>query len=132
MKLKLYLITLTAFLGIDALWLGVVAPSFYRSQIGFLMADTPNLPAAGAFYLIFILGMVTFVVEPGLRVEPLSHTVMRGGLFGLVAYATYDLTNLATLEGWSLLVTVVDMAWGTVLSGLAALVSVWAGKGFIK
>ncbi|HNK63164.1 MAG TPA: DUF2177 family protein [Anaerolineales bacterium] len=132
MTLKLYFITFIAFLGIDSLWLGLVAPSFYQSQIGYIMAENPNLLAAGLFYLLFIYGMVVFIVEPGVREQTLTQAVLRGALFGLVTYATYDLTNLATLEGWPVLVTVVDLVWGTVLSALVTLVSVWAGKRFIK
>ncbi|HMV29032.1 MAG TPA: DUF2177 family protein [Anaerolineales bacterium] len=132
MKLKLYLITFLAFLGIDSLWLGLVAPSFYKSQIGYIMAENPNFLAAGLFYLLFIFGMVVFIVEPGVREQTLMQAVARGALFGLVTYATYDLTNLATLEGWPILVTVVDLIWGTVLSAAVTLVSVWAGKRFIK
>lgn len=132
MTLKLYFITFIAFLGIDSLWLGLVAPSFYQSQIGYIMAENPNLLAAGLFYLLFIYGMVVFIVEPGVREQTLTQAVLRGALFGLVTYATYDLTNLATLESWPVLVTVVDLVWGTVLSALVTLVSVWAGKRFIK
>lgn len=132
MKLKLYLITFLAFLAIDSLWLGLVAPSFYRSQIGYIMAETPNYFAAGLFYLVFIFGMVVFIVDPGVREGTLIQSVSRGALFGLVTYATYDLTNLATLEGWPVLLTVVDLTWGTVLSAAVTLVSVWAGRRFIK
>lgn len=121
-----------AFLGIDSFWLGLVAPSFYSSQIGYIMADQPNFLAAGLFYLLFIFGMVVFIVEPGVKEQTLMQAVMRGALFGLVTYATYDLTNLATLAGWPVLVTVVDLLWGTFLSAAVTLVSVWAGKRFIK
>ncbi|MFM8367692.1 MAG: DUF2177 family protein, partial [Chloroflexota bacterium] len=120
------------FLAIDSLWLGLVAPSFYRSQIGYIMAETPNYFAAGLFYLVFIFGMVVFIVEPGVCEGTLMQSVSRGALFGLVTYATYDLTNLATLEGWPVLLTVVDLTWGTVLSAAVTLVSVWVGKRFIK
>jgi uncharacterized membrane protein len=132
MKLKLYLITFLTFLAIDSLWLGLVAPSFYRSQIGYIMAETPNYFAAGLFYLVFIFGMVVFIVDPGVREGTLIQSVSRGALFGLVTYATYDLTNLATVEGWPVLLTVVDLTWGTVLSAAVTLVSVWAGRRFIK
>src|SRR5688572_3596908 len=118
MRLKLYFITLIAFLGIDSFWLGFVAPSFYRSQIGHLMAENPNFVAAGIFYLLFVYGLLVFVVEPSIRSESLWNAVMTGGFFGLVTYATYDLTNFATLENWSLLIAVVDMAWGTILCSL--------------
>ncbi|MDP1614689.1 MAG: DUF2177 family protein [Methylococcales bacterium] len=130
--LKLYLTTLLAFLGIDALWLGLIAPAFYRSQIGHLMAENPNFLAAAVFYLIFIFGMVYFVVEPGVHEGTLKKAVLRGALYGFITYATYDLTNHATLKDWTLLMTVVDMTWGTVLSASVTLVSVWAGKKLFK
>lgn len=133
MKIKLYLITLITFLAIDSLWLGGIAPSFYRSQIGHLMADEPNFIAAAFFYLIFIFGMVYFVVEPCMRGgRSPKQTALRGAIFGFVTYATYDLTNHATLVNWPVLMTIVDMTWGTVLSSLVALVSVWAGRRLIK
>lgn len=131
MKIKNYIVTLIVFLALDSLWLGLVAPSFYRSQIGYIMADQPNLFAAGIFYLLFIFGLQVFVIEPN-KSDSLINTTLRGALFGLVTYATYDLTNLATLEGWPILLTVVDLAWGTVLTALVTLVSVWVGKKFIK
>jgi uncharacterized membrane protein len=128
MRLKLYLIALISFLAIDSLWLGLVAPKFYRSQIGHLMADAPNLFPAGIFYLLFIFGLVLFVIEPGLANPSFANAVLRGALFGLVTYATYDLTNQATLAGWPVLVTVVDLLWGTFLSAVVTCISVWAGK----
>lgn len=128
MKLKLYLLTLLVFLGLDSLWLGLVAPKFYQSQIGHLMAETPNLAAAAVFYLLFIGALVYFVIEPSLRVGTVREAAVRGALFGLVTYATYDLTNLATLRDWPLLVTVIDLAWGTALTTAVAVVSVWVWK----
>jgi uncharacterized membrane protein len=128
MKIKLYFLALFIFLCIDALWLGLVAPGFYRSQIGHLMAETPNLLAAGIFYLLFVGALVFFVIEPALRIGTIRDVVVRGALFGLVTYATYDLTNLATLRDWPLLVTVVDLAWGTILTAGTAAASVWAGR----
>lgn len=117
---KVYLLTLLPFIGIDALWLGLVAPRFYKSQIGSILAPKPNWFAAAIFYLLFVAGMVVFVTgRPG---TPLQVS-MRGALFGLVCYATYDLTNLATLQGWPVLVTVVDLAWGIFLSTVVALVA---------
>lgn len=96
------------------------------------MADLPNFFAAGIFYLIFVFGMVFFVIEPGMNSESMLKTVVRGAIFGFVTYATYDLTNHATLSGWPILMTIVDMAWGTTLSAAVTLVSVWAGKRLIK
>ncbi len=128
MKVKLYFIALLFFLAMDAIWLGFVAPNFYRAQIGHLMAERPNLIAAGIFYLLFIAGLLVFVIQPGLQ-DPLRWRVGgRGALFGLVTYAAYDLTNLATLEAWPLLVTGVDLIWGTTLSATVTLLTLWAGK----
>ncbi|MBX3039028.1 MAG: DUF2177 family protein [Anaerolineales bacterium] len=131
MNLKLYFITLITFLAIDSFWLGLVAPSFYRSQIRHLMADNANFLAAGIFYLLYIYGLLFFVVDPAVKKSD-SNYLIRGALFGLITYATYDLTNFATLRDWTLLVTVVDMVWGTILCGVTTWVSVWAGKKLTK
>jgi uncharacterized membrane protein len=128
MKVKLYFLTLVIFLGLDSAWLGLVAPRFYQSQIGHLMAATPNLLAAGIFYLLFIALLVYFVVGPALRAGTIQNAALRGALFGLVTYATYDLTNLATLRDWPLLVTVVDLIWGTSLTAATSLISTWLGR----
>lgn len=124
MSLKLYFLTLVIFLGIDAFWLGLVAPKFYRSQIGHLMADKAILSAALIFYLLYMVGLVFFVVAPGMSMST-REVILRGALFGLVAYATYDLTNLATLRDWPVFVTVVDLVWGTFLTAATSAVAVW-------
>ena len=126
--LKLYFATLVAFLAIDLVWLGLVARTFYRKHLGFLMAAQVNWPAALIFYLLFVVGIVVFAVLPGLEAGSLKTTVGRAALFGLIAYATYDLTNLATLKDWPVVVTVVDLIWGTVLSVVASLAGYLAGK----
>jgi len=127
--LKLYGATLVAFLAIDMIWLGFVARGFYRRQLGFLLSDQPNWWAAIVFYLLFVVGILVFAVLPSVQVESLQKAIVLGGFFGLVTYATYDLTNLATVKNWPLLVTVVDMVWGTVLaasvSGLGFLAGRW-------
>ena len=125
---KLYLVSLAAFLAIDTLWLGLVASSFYQQYLGFLMAPSPNWFAAVIFYLLFIVGILFFVVVPGLESNSLKATLLRAALFGLIAYATYDLTNLATLRDWPALLSIVDMFWGTVLSVLVSYISFMAGK----
>ncbi len=129
MILKLYFLTLFIFLGLDAVWLGVVAPKFYRSQIGHLMAEKANFLVAALFYLIFIGGLVYFVVAPGVGMST-REAILRGALFGLVTYATYDLTNQATLRGWPVTLTIIDIVWGTVLTGITSALSVWAAKVF--
>jgi uncharacterized membrane protein len=126
--LKLYLATLATFLAIDAVWLGVVARKFYARHIGFLLAPKPNWAAAIVFYLIFILGIVVFVVQPGLKADSLKFTLGRAMLFGLVTYATYDLTNHATVKGWPAIVTYVDLAWGMALTTAVSFVAFHAGK----
>jgi uncharacterized membrane protein len=126
---KRYLITLVIFLILDGIWLGLIAQPFYQAQIGFLLSKNPNWAAAGAFYLLYVVGLIVFVVEPALRAGAAPRqAALRGALFGLVAYATYDLTNLATLDRWPLLLTAVDMAWGTTLGALTAFASVWAAR----
>ena len=126
--LKLYLVTTIAFFAIDMVWLGLVARTFYRKYLGFLMAPSPNWLAAIIFYLLFIVGILVFVVLPGLEDNSFKTTLLRAALFGLITYATYDLTNLATVKDWPVLITVVDMAWGTVLSVAVSSISFWVGK----
>jgi uncharacterized membrane protein len=128
---KLYFATLIAFFAIDMVWLGLVARTFYRNYLGFLLTPTANWIAAALFYLLFILGVLVFVVVPGLQDNSLKATLLRAALFGLVTYATYDLTNLATVKNWPVLITVIDMAWGTVLSVLVSYISFMVGKRLI-
>jgi len=117
---KLYLIALPVFFAIDMLWLGVLAKGFYAKHVGFLMRTDINWPAAIIFYLLFIVGLVLFVIAPAVQKQSLMHAVAFGALFGLITYATYDLTNMATLKDWSLVVTIVDLIWGTVLATLVS------------
>jgi uncharacterized membrane protein len=126
--LKLYCATLVAFLALDAVWLGLVARSFYRNYLGFLLAPNTNWLAAAIFYLLFIAGILFFVVVPGLEANSLRTTLLRAALFGLITYATYDLTNLATIKDWPVLITVVDTLWGTLLSVAVSYVGFMAGK----
>mgnify|MGYP001214691438 CR=1 FL=1 len=116
MLLKLFLIALPIFFAIDMAWLILVAKKFYQQQIGFLMKPDINWFAAIIFYLLFIVGLVIFVISPAVEKHSWVHAILFGALFGLITYATYDLTNLATLKDWPLLVTVVDLIWGTVLA----------------
>lgn len=120
--LKLYFISLLTFLAIDAVWLVFIAPKFYKTHIGYLMREKPNLLAALLFYILFMVGLVIFVIEPALTHNSLITVLLTGGLFGLVTYATYDLTNLATIKGWPIVVTLVDLVWGTVLSAIVSMV----------
>ncbi len=125
--LKLYAIAVVVFLIIDLTWLGVVARSFYQAQIGHLMRTNVNWAAAIVFYAIFVVGIIVLAVWPAVDRQSLGHAVVLGAVLGLVTYAAYDLTNLATLDGFPFKVVVVDMVWGTVLcaavSGITYLAS---------
>jgi len=129
--LKLYLVSLAAFFAIDMVWLGLAARSFYQQYLGFLMAPNPNWFVAILFYLLFNVGLLFFVIVPGLKDNSLKTTLLKAALFGLITYATYDLTNLATLKDWPALLSIVDMLWGTVLSVLVSYISFMVGKRFI-
>lgn len=118
--IKLYFLTFLVFLGIDALWLGVISKNFYSSRIGHLMADNPNLLAAFVFYALNIIGIIVFAINPALNKGGLQTAAIYGALYGFMTYANYDLTNLATLRDWPLTVTIVDLIWGTVLSAAVA------------
>jgi uncharacterized membrane protein len=121
--LMVYGITLVTFFAVDMVWLGLVAKNLYRDQIGFIMKSQPNWPAAIIFYLIFILGLVYFVINPALESKSILEALLRGMFFGFITYATYDLTNLATLENWPLKITIIDLIWGTTLGGLVSTIS---------
>jgi uncharacterized membrane protein len=121
MFIRLFLIALPVFFVIDMIWLVLVAKKFYNEQLGFIMRQDIKWMAAILFYLIFIAALVTFVITPAIEKHSWLQALLYGAFFGLVTYATYDLTNLATLKDWPVLVTVVDLIWG---STLAALISV--------
>jgi len=125
--LAVYLLTLLTFLAIDAVWLGLIAKDMYRRELGHLLAPNVRWGAALAFYIIYIAGLLVLVVLPH-RGSPLIRVAGLGALFGLVAYATYDLTNLATLTRWPLSVTLADLAWGAFVTGITAA----AGRGYAR
>lgn len=128
-----YLASLVSMTVLDAAWLGLIAPAFYKKHIGFIMTDKPNWYAAIAFYLIFILGVTVFIVYPGWKNQDTIIKIMcMGALFGLVTYATYDLTNQATLKNWPAIVSVIDLIWGTVLTAAVCTVSVIVLRYFAK
>ena len=123
MFFKLYAIALVVFFAIDMLWLGFLAKNFYREQIGYLLKPDINWTAAIIFYLIFIAGLVTFVIVPAVDKGSWLSALLFGAFFGLVCYSNNDLTNLATTKDWPLLVTIVDMIWGAVLGALVSVVT---------
>ncbi len=111
----LYAASFVVFLAIDAVWLTAMG-GYYRRSLGSLMAERPNLAVALAFYLLYVLGVLVLVVLPAHDAASFGRAVLTGALFGAVAYGTYDLTNLSTLAGWPVAMTVIDIAWGTTLT----------------
>jgi len=126
--LILYLLTVPVFFAIDLLWLGVVAKNLYQNNLAHLLSPSVNWPAALVFYLVYIVGIILFAVKPGLETQSLATAAKWGALFGFFTYATYDLTNLATLKDWPLKVVLVDIAWGTLLCALVASASFLIGR----
>ncbi|WEZ83957.1 DUF2177 family protein [Rhizobium sp. 32-5/1] len=112
--------TFTSLLIADAIWLGVVAKTFYRDQLGDMMLPSPNLAIAALFYVFFAGAVVLLAVLPGLKAGSLGIALVYGAVLGLAAYGTYDITNLATLKGWPLTMSLVDMAWGTFVTAFSA------------
>lgn len=126
--LKLYLLTIPVFFAIDLLWLGVVAKNFYQNNLSHLLSPAVNWPAALLFYFMYIAGIILFAVKPGLDAGSLAKAAIWGALFGFFTYATYDLTNLATLKNWPIKVVVIDIAWGSLLCTLVASASYLIGR----
>ena len=125
-----FIFTTAVFLVLDLVWLGFVAKDFYRTQLGPLMLEKPLLGVASAFYSIYTIGIVYFAVMPALEMGAWARAMTSGALLGLVAYATYDLTNLATLRGWSVKLSIVDLAWGTLVTSLAATAGYFGTRSF--
>ncbi len=123
MFLKLYAIAFVVFLVIDLIWLGLIAKNVYAKYLGSLMAPKVNWIAAIIFYLLFIVGLVFFVIQPAVSKDSWSYALLVGMLFGLITYATYDLTNLATLKNWPLTITIIDLIWGSTLGGLVSMIT---------
>jgi uncharacterized membrane protein len=117
-----YITTLVVFLALDFVWIGFLARPIYQAEIGELLAKDFKAAPAIVFYLIYIAGVVAFVVTPALRQRQWQSAALMGAAFGLVAYATYDLTNLATLKGFTLKITLVDLAWGAAATSFASTV----------
>ncbi|MFW2391008.1 MAG: DUF2177 family protein [Alphaproteobacteria bacterium] len=126
-----YIATAVSFLAIDFIWLGYIAKDFYRREIGALLLENFNMAAAVGFYLMFVVGILIFAVLPALQAGSWKTALIYGALFGFFTYATYDMTNLATLKGWSVSVVVVDMAWGAFITGVAALAGYFATRAIV-
>jgi len=122
------LIASVIFLIIDVIWLSFATKSFYRPLIGNLLTDTPVMWAAALFYILYVLGMALVVIQPCVDSASLFKTIYTGFIFGLVAYGTYNLTNMAVLKGWSPTVTFVDMFWGGSLTAVSATTGLYLAK----
>lgn len=118
--LSLYGLSLLVMLPLDILWLSTAGSTLYKKEIGALLLDKPALGPAAAFYLLYGVGVVVFAVSPALRDGSWTTALLYGALFGFLAYATYDLSNLATLRGYTTTIALIDMAWGTFLTSVAA------------
>lgn len=129
--IKLYLSTVPIFFVIDILWLGVIARGFYRRQLGFILSPQVNWAAAVIFYLIYIAGILFFAVRPAITTNSWRQAAVLGALFGLFTYATYDLTNLATIKDWPMLIVIIDILWGISLCTLVSTISFAISKWLI-
>lgn len=123
-----YIATAVVFLGLDAIWLSRIALGMYRAELGNLLLDKPNLPVAGAFYLLYVAGVVILAIVPALAEGGWIKALLMGAVLGLVAYGTYDITNLSTLKGWSTRLALIDIAWGTALTAVSATIGYWVVK----
>lgn len=125
-----YIATAVIFLGLDAIWLSRIALGMYRRELGSLLLEKPNLLIAGAFYLLYVAGIVILAIAPALGDGGWIRALLMGAVLGLVAYGTYDITNLSTLKGWSTLLALIDIAWGTALSAVSAAIGLWVVRLF--
>ncbi|MFO1121183.1 MAG: DUF2177 family protein [Hyphomicrobiales bacterium] len=117
---------------IDMIWLTWLGRGFYVSEIGGLLREKPDLGAAGAFYALYVTGLLVFVLRPAWLAGSVSQALIYGALFGLVAYGTYDLTNLAVLKGFTTRIAIIDMVWGAVLSGVSSALAVWIASHLLR
>lgn len=124
--IKTYAITFIIFLVIELFWLITLAKNFYQKELGYIMKPKPNLIATIIFSFLFVLGIVFFVINPAIDQNSWRYALLVGVLYGLITYATYTLTNLATLKGWPIKVAIVDLLWGSILGGIVATISFFA------
>jgi uncharacterized membrane protein len=121
---KAAIAVVVVFFALDFVWLSSMI-GFYRTHIGSHLAPEPDMVAAAAFYVIYFTGIMYFAVVPALIRGTLASALFSGGLLGFLCYATYDLTNMATLANWPAIVTVVDLVWGTFVTGVASAAGFW-------
>ncbi|MFN0191177.1 MAG: DUF2177 family protein [Aestuariivirga sp.] len=127
---SLYVITLPILLVLDVIWLSLAGRTIYAAEIGGLMRESPNFFVAFLFYLLFAAGLVWFVIAPAAAQGSISRAMLTGAFFGLVAYATYDLTNLATMKGFTAKIAMIDLAWGTIVSAVVSGLALYAARLF--
>ncbi len=131
--IRIYLTTIVVFLVIDLIWLGYIAVDLYQEQIGFLLKTEFNWAAAFSFYALYMVALIFFVIKPAICKQSFSYALGAGAFFGFITYATYDLTNLATVEGWPIYITVIDLIWGAFICGATASISYYLNRRiFIK
>lgn len=121
--IKTFLVTFVVFMLIDLVWLGFIARKLYTKYLGYIMKKDVNWPVAIAFYIIFIIGLLFFVLYPAMGKDSWTYALLVGMLYGFVTYSTYDLTNLSTLKDWPVQITIIDLIWGSTLSGLTSVIS---------
>ena len=126
--LKIYAVAFAAFCAIDLIWLGFVANRLYSKHLGYIMRPSPNWTVAILFYLLYLAGVVWFVINPAIEKQSWKYALFAGMFFGLITYATYDLTNLATIKNWPFIVTVVDLCWGAFVSAAVSAISYTIAK----
>ncbi len=126
--IMLWIIAALLFLIIDMIWLLWIGRGFYVDEIGILLRGSPNFAAAGAFYALYVTGLLIMVLIPAHQAQSVSHALLHGAVFGLVAYGTYDLTNLAVMKGFTLKIALIDMAWGTALTAGVAAITIWLSR----
>ena len=123
--IKVYLTALCIFFVIDLFWLGVIAKNLYKEELGFLLAPSVRWGAALLFYGLYLFGLTFFAILPGVREQSGLVAALNGALFGCICYATYDLTNLATLQGWPMKIVIYDLLWGTFISSITSFLTFW-------
>jgi len=118
-----YFIALLSFFAIDMVWLGVISKNYYKQKLGFILSPDPNWAAAIIFYLLYIAGIIFFAINPGLKETNWQTALINGALLGAMCYATYDLTNMATIAKWPIEIVIIDIIWGMVLTGSVAVIT---------
>lgn len=116
-----YILTFLVFLAVDMVWLGLIAKNIYQKYLGSFLSENVNWTSAFIFYIIYVIGIFIFVINPAVKNDSVINAILLGAIFGFIAYATYDLTNLATLKGWPLQIVFIDIVWGAVLTAVVSL-----------